>query len=371
MQKKTILTKKILIIVGTRPNFIKVTRFKALAQAYSNLHIEIVHTGQHWDRNMSEVFFDEFGLKPDYMLSASSHSVVDQFASMMSKLSELILNIGKPDLMIVPGDVNSTLASALVANKMGIPLAHLESGLRSNDRGMPEEINRILTDELSDFFFVTEQSGLNHLAEEKKKGEVFFVGNTMIDTLVHFEPQINQSTILQDLGIQDKPFILVTLHRPSNVDDAEGQAKIMRLFDALSKRYTIVFPIHPRTRKNFEASNNVSEWLANGNLHLLDPLGYFDFQSLVKHADLILTDSGGIQEESTYRKVPCLTLRENTERPITVEMGTNTLVPFDEQIILAKINDIHEGKYKKGTIPPLWDGKATERILAIISRMLK
>lgn len=202
------MTKKILIIVGTRPNFIKVTRFKELVKNHPQLNVEIVHTGQHWDRNMSEVFFEEFGLKPDYMLSASAHSVVDQFSSMMSKLSELILEIGKPDLMIVPGDVNSTLASALVANKMGIPLAHLESGLRSNDRAMPEEINRLLTDEISDYFFVTEQSGLDHLAEEKKHGEVFFVGNTMIDTLVHFEPQILKSTIRQRLGIEEKPFIL-------------------------------------------------------------------------------------------------------------------------------------------------------------------
>lgn len=364
------MTKKILIIVGTRPNFIKVTRFKELIRSYPQLQVEIVHTGQHWDRNMSEVFFEEFGLKPDYMLSASAHSVVDQFSSMMSKLSELILEIGKPDLMIVPGDVNSTLASALVANKMGIPLAHLESGLRSFDREMPEEINRLLTDEISDYFFVTEQSGLDHLAEEKKHGEVYFVGNTMIDTLVHFEPQILKSAIRQQLGIQDKPFILVTLHRPSNVDSPEGQVKIMRLFAELSKKYTIVFPIHPRTRKNFEAADKVAQWLENGNLHLLDPLGYFDFQSLVKHAELILTDSGGIQEESTYRQVPCLTLRENTERPITVDLGTNTLVPFDEALILSLIDQVHEGTYKKGEIPPLWDGKATERILAAISKIL-
>ena len=365
------MTKKILIIVGTRPNFIKVTRFKELVKKHPQFNVEIVHTGQHWDRNMSEVFFEEFGLKPDYMLSASALSVVDQFSSMMSKLSALILEIGKPDLMIVPGDVNSTLASALVANKMGIPLAHLESGLRSNDRSMPEEINRLLTDEIADYFFVTEQSGLDHLSEEKKLGKIFFVGNTMIDTLVHFEPQILKSTIRQRLGIEEKPFILVTLHRPSNVDSPEGQAKIIRLFSELSKKYTIVFPIHPRTRKNFEAADQVSQWLGNGNLHLLDPLGYFDFQSLVKHADLILTDSGGIQEESTYRQVPCLTLRENTERPITVDLGTNTLVPFDEALILGLIQDIHDGKYKKGEIPPLWEGKATERILEAISRILE
>mgnify|MGYP000279766994 FL=1 len=192
----------------------------------------------------------------------------------------------------------------------------------------------------------------------------------MIDTLMHFEPQILKSAIRQQLGIQDKPFILVTLHRPSNVDSPEGQVKIMRLFAELSKKYTIVFPIHPRTRKNFEASDNVAQWLENGNLHLLDPLGYFDFQSLVKHAELILTDSGGIQEESTYRQVPCLTLRENTERPITVDLGTNTLVPFDEALILSLIDQVHEGTYKKGEIPPLWDGKATERILAAISKIL-
>ena len=364
------MTKKILIIVGTRPNFIKVTRFKELVKNHPNLNVEIVHTGQHWDRNMSQVFFEEFGLKPDYMLEASSHSVVDQFASMMAKLSELILSIGKPDLMIVPGDVNSTLAAALVANKLGIKLAHLESGLRSNDREMPEEINRILTDEISDYYFVTEQSGLDHLSHENKKGKAYFVGNTMIDTLVHFEPQIDQSTILDRLEITDKPYILVTLHRPSNVDSLEGQEKIIRLFTELSQKFTIVFPIHPRTRKNFEAANQVLQWTENGNLHLLDPLGYFDFQKLVKHADFILTDSGGIQEESTYRQVPCLTLRENTERPITVELGTNTLVPFDEDFILSLIDEIHAGTYKKGVIPPMWDGKATERILTLITDLL-
>jgi len=195
--------------------------------------------------------------------------------------------------------------------------------------------------------------------------------NDREEVFVHFEPQIAQSEILHKLGIKDKPFILVTLHRPSNVDSPEGQAKIMRLFAELSEKYTIVFPIHPRTKKNFEAADNVAQWMENGNLHLLDPLGYFDFQSLVKHAELILTDSGGIQEESTYRQVPCLTLRENTERPSTVVLGTNTLVPFDEKIILGYIDEIHAGTYKKGEIPPLWDGKATERILDAISRILE
>jgi UDP-N-acetylglucosamine 2-epimerase (non-hydrolysing) len=367
---------KIDLIAGARPNFIKIAPIiDAIHKAQSeeiNITYRLIHTGQHYDKNMSDSFFEQLGIpEPNVNLGAGGGSQAEQTASIMIGYEKLLLT-DRSDLCLVVGDVTSTMACSIVAQKLHVPVAHVEAGIRSNDWTMPEEINRLVTDSITNYFFTTTlEAGQNLVESGVNKDKIHWVGNTMIDTLVHFEPQIAKSSILQKLGIEEKPYILVTLHRPSNVDSTEGQAKIMRLFEELSKKYTIVFPIHPRTRKNFEQSNKVAEWKANGNLHLLDPLGYFDFQALVKDAKLILTDSGGIQEESTFRQVPCLTLRENTERPITVDLGTNTLVPFDEQLILSLIADIHEGNYKKGAIPPLWDGNATERILGIISKMLK
>lgn len=365
------MIKKILIIVGTRPNFIKVTQFKKVAQQFSNLDVKLVHTGQHFDEKMADIFFRQFNLEPDFFLNILPASPNSQMAEIMIKLEGLIKTTYQPDLIIVVGDVNSTLAAAITANKLGIKLAHLESGLRSFDKTMPEESNRIVTDQLSQFFFVTEPSGLKHLSEEGvSKESIFFVGNTMIDTLVAFQTQIEESSIIKDLDLLDKPFVLMTMHRPATVDTKEGLEKLIRLIQDITKHYTIVFPIHPRTLKKIEEfgfKNLISD---NKNLKLTEPLDYFAFQKLIKYSKFILTDSGGIQEESTFVKVPCLTLRPNTERPVTITEGTNTLVPFDLSIIKKHITEIENNTYKTGNIPELWDGKSTQRILTIISKNL-
>lgn len=359
--------KKILIIVGTRPNFIKVTQFKEVVKKHTDITVEIVHTGQHYDNKMAEVFFEQFNLKPDYFLNTPPGSANSQMAHIMLKLEELIQQV-KPDLILVVGDVNSTLAGALTANKAGIKLGHVESGLRSNDRTMPEEINRILTDELADYFFVTEQSGYDNLIREGKSQEnVFFVGNTMIDTLVAFEEQVQNSSILNQLNLRAGEYVLMTMHRPATVDNSEGLNKLIELIEMISDKYNIVFPVHPRTISKFKEFNLYDRIEKLKGLKLTEPLDYFSFQKLIVDCKLIITDSGGIQEESTFRQKPCLTLRPNTERPSTVDIGTNTLVPFDLKIIQKHIAKIEDGTYKKGQVPPLWDGKATERILRIVS----
>jgi len=360
MQKK-----KILIVVGTRPNFIKVTQFKKEALKYKNLILKIVHTGQHYDQTMSGVFFKQFNLEPDYYLNADNSSVISQMSSIMSKLETLIINEYKPDLIIVPGDVNSTLASALVANKLSIKLAHLESGLRSYDKDMPEEHNRILTDHLSDYLFVTEQSGLNNISKEGLNGKPFFVGNTMIDSVFHFSDEIDNSPILKNLNLKND-YILMTMHRPSNVDNIIGIKKIVNLLVELSKKQTVVFPIHPRTLnkiKQFDLFHKIK----NDRIIITSAMGYFEFQHLIYKSKLIITDSGGIQEESTYRQKPCLTLRENTERPSTITIGSNELIGFNTEEILIQINKIENNTFKKGEIPKFWDGFATQRILEIIN----
>lgn len=362
--------KKVLIVVGTRPNFIKVTQFKRVAQNYPQLEIKIVHTGQHYDQKMSDIFFQQFGLTPDYFMNISQSSPNTQMAEIMLGLEKIVKESFQPDLIVVPGDVNSTFAAALTANKMGIKIAHLESGLRSDDRSMPEEINRILTDEISDYYFVTEQSGLDHLEAEKKKGKVFFVGNTMIDTMVHFENDIQNSSIMNDLGLENRKFVLMTIHRPALVDVKENVKELLDLILHLSKNYKIVFPIHPRTTANLKKFGLLEEFEAINNLILSEPMDYFAFQKLVSSCKFILTDSGGIQEESTFRQVPCLTLRPNTERPITITSGTNKLIEFDLGHIKQEIEAIEKGTYKQGVIPPLWDGNATERIVQLIHQEL-
>jgi UDP-N-acetylglucosamine 2-epimerase (non-hydrolysing) len=358
--------KKVLLIVGTRPNFIKVTQFKRVAELYDDIDVKIAHTGQHYDAKMSDVFFEQFGLTPDFFMNISQSSPNTQMAEIMLCLEDIIVNKFTPDLIIVPGDVNSTFASALTANKMGIKIAHLESGLRSFDRGMPEEINRILTDEITDYYFITEQSGIDHLQEEKKHGELFFVGNTMIDTMVAFEDDIQASSIMLDMNLEKNKFVLMTIHRPALVDNKEEVLKLLSLIEHLSLNYKIVFPIHPRTVNNFKKFDLYDSFNNIDNLLLSEPMDYFAFQKLIAECSFILTDSGGIQEESTFRQAPCLTLRPNTERPITITMGTNKLIEFDLDEIKREISTIETGNYKKGEIPPFWDGKATERIVDII-----
>jgi UDP-N-acetylglucosamine 2-epimerase (non-hydrolysing) len=357
---------KLLIIIGTRPNFIKVTQFKKVAASMNDMHVEIVHTGQHYDQKMSGVFFDQFNLQPDYMLSLRGDTPVEQFGNMITDLGALMGEVN-PDAVIVPGDVNSTLAGALAANRREIPLYHLESGLRSFDRNMPEEINRILVDQITDLFFVTEASGMKHLKAEgldvkNDKECAHLVGNTMIDTLVAYDDEIAASPILSELGLINEAFILITMHRPSNVDVREGIFFISQLLQAVAANNKVVFPIHPRTRKQCESFDFWKLLSDNDQIIMTDPLDYFAFQKLIAHAEAVITDSGGIQEETTFRQVPCITLRPNTERPITVEVGTNHLITeWDvEQVLLALKNP------KKGSIPPMWDGRATERIMELI-----
>jgi UDP-N-acetylglucosamine 2-epimerase (non-hydrolysing) len=361
--------KKIAILVGTRPNFIKVTRFKELAERFQ-VEISIIHTGQHFDDKMANIFFDQFELRPDHFLNIAPASPNEQIAEIMVSLQALFEKEGKPDLFIVPGDVNSTLAGAICSNKLGIKLAHLESGLRSGDRGMPEEHNRVLTDHLSDMCFVTEPSGLENIAAEKIKAETFYVGNTMIDTMVKFEDKIEESTILSDLNLDKSSYCLMTFHRPSNVDGDQGLKFLRDLIQMTSEKMDIVLPLHPRTEKMLMQYGLFDSIKSISNIHLLGPQGYFEFQQLVKYAKLILTDSGGIQEESTFRQVPCLTLRPNTERPITITEGSNTLLDFELTTINSYIDKIISGTYKKGTVPHLWDGDATVRILESITESI-
>jgi UDP-N-acetylglucosamine 2-epimerase (non-hydrolysing) len=362
--------KKILIVIGTRPNFIKVTQFKKVALAHKSIELKIVHTGQHYDDKMADVFFKQFDLTPDFFLNIVPASPNSQIAEIMVKLENLIDNQFRPDLLLVVGDVNSTLAAAITANKMGIKLAHIESGLRSFDETMPEEHNRILTDKLTDVFFITEPSGYNNLKLEKICDErLCFTGNTMIDTLVAFNHEIEKSDILETLGIIDDGFVLITMHRPATVDFKDGLEKLVQLILDVTKKYKVVFPIHPRTLKKLDEFGLKEGFLKNEKLILTDPLDYFAFQKLIKYSKFILTDSGGIQEESTYVGVPCLTLRPNTERPVTVTEGTNTLVPFDLSVIKNHITQIENGTYKKGSIPKFWDGKSTERIIDFITKL--
>jgi UDP-N-acetylglucosamine 2-epimerase (non-hydrolysing) len=360
--------KMILVVVGTRPNFIKVTQFKDEAKNYPEIELKIVHTGQHFDNKMADIFFKQLNIYPDFFLEATNTSVVKQFADIMVKLEELIQSSFKPDLLLVVGDVNSTLAAALTANKTGVKMAHLESGLRSCDYTMPEENNRILTDAISDFFFITEKSGLVNLNKENLRGKKFLVGNTMIDTLVAFEHEIQASSILENLKIQPEDYALVTIHRPSNVDKRESLFKIIELLEFICERRKVVFPIHPRTvhkLREFEAFDRIE---SNKRIIITEPLDYFSFQKLIFDSKYVVTDSGGIQEESTFRRKPCLTLRPNTERPSTVEVGTNVLLEFNINAIGEKIQEIETGNYKKGDIPEFWDGKATQRIMEIIAK---
>lgn len=362
---------KVYILIGTRPNFIKVTQFKRCAkELYPGMEISVIHTGQHYDAKMADVFFEQFNLVPDHYLNISPASANKQIAEIMVRLEDLMDKIGKPDLLLVPGDVNSTMAGALFANKSGIKLGHIEAGLRSFDRTMPEEFNRIVTDELTDLYFITEPSGLEHLQKEGRDGsKIHFVGNTMIDTMVAYEKEIEASPVLSDLKINDCKFVLMTMHRPATVDNRTEFEKLIELIDHVSVNYKVVFAIHPRTIKNAKEFGLHDKIANNKNLICTEPLDYFAFQKLVKNCAFILTDSGGIQEESTFRQKPCLTLRPNTERPVTVTEGSNTLLSFDIETVKSYITKIENGSYKKGKVPQMWDGKATERILKIISNI--
>jgi UDP-N-acetylglucosamine 2-epimerase (non-hydrolysing) len=320
---------------------------------------------------MSKLFFQDLHLpEPDVYLGVGSGSHTQQTAKIMLAFEE-VLEQQNPDLVLVVGDVNSTAACSLVASKMNIRIAHVEAGLRSFDRRMPEEINRMITDTLSDFLFVTEKSGLENLRNEGIPDEkVFFCGNVMIDSLVYFLEKAKESSILSDLGLNSDPYTLVTLHRPSNVDVEENLVKLLHVFEEVSVHSKIVFPMHPRTRKMLDTFGLSSRAARIEKLIITDPIGYLDFMQLMQNARLVLTDSGGIQEETTYLKIPCLTIRENTERPVTIDVGTNILLGTDTEKIISATNDVFSGKLKEGSIPDLWDGKAAERIVKILAEQL-
>lgn len=363
---------KLLIVVGTRPNFIKVTQFKKVnARLGEPFEIKIVHTGQHYDDKMADVFFRQFELTPDYFLNIPADSANTQMAEIMIRL-EKVLKEYQPALVMVVGDVNSTFAAALTANKTGYKIAHIESGLRSFDRTMPEEINRILTDEITDYYFVTEQSGIDHLLEEKKsKDSIFFVGNTMIDTLVAFEDKIKKDQVLDNYKIRPREFALMTMHRPATVDFKEGLMKLIEIIEFITKEMHLVFPIHPRTTQKLEQFGLTERIRSNKKLILTEPLDYFSFQKLTAECKFVITDSGGIQEETTFRRIPCLTLRPNTERPSTITIGTNELVTFDVETVKSRIEAINNGTFKKGDIPPYWDGNSTQRILEVCMKLFE
>jgi UDP-N-acetylglucosamine 2-epimerase (non-hydrolysing) len=352
---------QIIHIVGARPNFMKVSPVHAALSSRSNIHQVLVHTGQHYDAFMSDVFFRQLNIpEPDYNLSVGSGSHAQQTAEIMMRLEPVILKT-KPDLVLVYGDVNSTIAAALVCSKLLVPLGHVEAGLRAFDRTMPEEINRILTDRVADYLFTPSIDGNENLIHEGvPEGKIHLVGNVMIDTLIRLLPHAGPA------GNDGNPYALVTLHRPSNVDSPAELQKIIGALNEIASGIDMIFPVHPRTR---QMMREVPQMQPAPRLRLVDPVGYLEFLGLQRHAAFIITDSGGIQEETTFLGVPCLTLRENTERPVTVSTGTNMLIGRDLEQLKKESARILTGKGKKGGIPPLWDGKAGERIADVLAKI--
>jgi UDP-N-acetylglucosamine 2-epimerase (non-hydrolysing) len=358
---------KVLNVVGARPNFMKIAPIQREMEKSAHIDPLIIHTGQHYDEKMSKLFFEDLELpRPARYLQVGSASHAQQTAKIMIEF-EKVVQEEEPDLVLVVGDVNSTAACSLVAAKLGVKIAHVEAGLRSYDRTMPEEINRMVTDTLSDYLFVTEKSGLDNLRKEGISDEkVFFTGNVMIDSLVYFLEKAKKSDILNQLNINSDEYALVTLHRPSNVDVKENFEKLLNAFSEIEQDLKIVFPIHPRSRKMLSNFGLDEKIRSMKNLKLLDPIGYLDFMKLMYGAKLVLTDSGGIQEETTFFGIPCITLRENTERPVTIDVGTNILVGSDTDLVISEAKKVINGESKKGQIPELWDGKAAERIVQVL-----
>jgi len=350
---------KVFHVVGARPNFMKVAPVLNALRAHEHVVQSVVHTGQHYDANMSDVFFEQLGIPaPDVNLAVGSGSHARQTAEIMMRLEPVVVE-GKPDIVLVYGDVNSTVAAALVCAKMGVRVGHVEAGLRSFDRTMPEEINRLVTDQLSDLLFTPSEDGDANLRQEGIAAEkIFRVGNVMIDSLVKLLPIAQQ----QNRNGLPERYALVTLHRPANVDDSAALKSILESLLDVNQELAVVFPAHPRTRQRIAEFGLRAE-----QLRVLDPLPYVDFLGLQSRAQVVITDSGGIQEETTYLGVPCLTMRENTERPITVSLGTNVLVGRDPEKLRTEFARLLAGKQKKGTIPPLWDGHAGERIAAVLA----
>ncbi len=360
---------KIINIVGARPNLPKIAPLMREMQRHPEIESILIHTGQHYDAALSDIFFRQMGIPtPDVNLEVGSGSHAVQTAEVLKRIEPVLIE-RQPDLVLVVGDVNSTIAVSLAAVKLGIPVAHVEAGLRSFDRSMPEEINRILTDALADYLFVTEEDAIGHLLKEGRPREsIHLVGNVMIDSLRHFLPIAQKSPVGDDLALKKgadwQRFAVLTLHRPSNVDSSEKLAELLGAIDSIAAQVPVIFPVHPRTQQRLTQDGIET----HPQLRLIPPVGYLDFLCLLSKSTLVLTDSGGIQEETTALGVPCLTLRENTERPITISEGTNLLIGTDPAKILAAANNILAGKGKPGRIPPFWDGHAAERIVEVLLR---
>jgi len=349
----------VLHVVGARPNFMKAAPVMSALRQRPNVTQTLVHTGQHYDKNMSDVFFEQLGIPAaDVNLEVGSGTHAQQTSEVMSRFEPVVLDKG-PDMVLVYGDVNSTMAAAIVCSKLLIPVGHVEAGLRSFDRTMPEEINRLITDQIADWLFTPSEDGDRNLCREGVSPEkIYRVGNVMIDSLVRLLPMAMKC---KANGFPAR-YALVTLHRPSNVDDGEVLRRILGCMDNVSAQLGVVFPVHPRTRQRIHEFG-----IETANLHLLEPMPYVEFLALQARAAAVITDSGGIQEETTYLGVPCLTIRHNTERPVTAELGTNILVGADTEKLRSELSKILAGNAKRGTIPPLWDGRASERIADVIA----
>lgn len=362
---------KILTVVGARPNFMKVAPLHRAFLTQSRIQSKIVHTGQHHDSQLSDVFIRQLDLpRPDYFLNTLTGSPAQQMADIVDKFAA-VLHIEQPDWVLVVGDVTSTLACARAAAQRSIRVAHVEAGLRSGDGRMPEEFNRIETDRIADALFVTEQSGLDNLRREGIATEkVHFVGNVMIDSLVQYRRKAAGLNTPACLGVGSKQYVLLTMHRPSNVDTETSLKKLLYLVQAMSQHKTVLFPIHPRTRSRLTRFSLMDRLVAIPNILLLEPQGYLEFLNLLEHAAIVITDSGGVQEETTYLNVPCLTFRDSTERPVTVDLGTNQLIAdLDPETALRRVKEIMDGRVKTGQVPPLWDGQTAGRIAKIMTSL--
>ncbi len=357
---------KAALVVGARPNFMKIA---PLMREFAARSVEtfLIHTGQHYDKNMSKIFFEDLELpEPDIYLGIGSGSHAEQTARVMIAFEKTVVE-QKPDIIIVVGDVNSTVACSLVGAKLHIPVAHVEAGLRSFDLAMPEEINRMVTDILSKYCFTTSPEAENNLIKEGVSSDrIFFVGNIMIDSLLRYMEKAERSSILESYGLEKGGYILVTLHRPSNVDGPEELRSLFDMLIGLSKKLPVIFPVHPRTKKMIDTAD--PPFRMSGDFRMIDPVGYLDFLKAMRYAKMVITDSGGIQEETTVLGVPCITVRPNTERPITIDVGTNVLAGTDPAKVESCAMKILESGIGKHGIPPLWDGRAAGRIADILEK---
>lgn len=360
--------KLIHMVVGARPNFVKAAPIlSAFAKALPEFEVALVHTGQHYDYNMSRVFFEQFGIsEPDFHLGIGSAPHGAQTGRVLEALESLFMDT-KPNLIMVLGDVNSTLAAALAAVKLHLPVAHVEAGLRSFDMKMPEEVNRILTDRISEILFTTEKSGIENLISEGiPEKRIYLVGNVMIDNLAKFINRMDESTVLDELDLKTNDYSVLTLHRPGNVDSRDGILKALEVIKLVSDSGKLIFPIHPRTSRNFKDLDMEDRLYSISNLQVIDPVGYFDFMKLVSKSRFVMTDSGGIQSEAAYMAVPCITLRESTEHVLTVESGINTLTGMDIKNVKYAIQNALEFEKSEYHIPDILDGRASMRIVEVI-----